>query len=234
MAKTSPRPTPTGGPDLPSADGRAALPLAAGRTPALRADAARNRAKLLTAAAALFRAEGVDGVSLDEIVAAAGVGKGTLFRIFGDKSGLAAALLDERERELQQRMLSGPPPLGPGAGPADRIGAFIREYVGYVAAHIDLVRMSQTARQGARFDTGAHQFWRTHLTYLAGEAGHPDPRLVADVLLAAVTAEQVGQWIRRDGREVVELADRLAGVAAVLARPPIAVDHEGRALISED
>lgn len=197
-----------------------ALPLAGGGPPALRADAARNRAKLLAAAAALFGDKGVDHVSLDEIVAAAGVGKGTLFRTFGDKSGLAAALLDERERELQQGILFGPPPLGPGAGPADRIGAFVRDYVGYVAEHIDLVRMSQTARPGARFDTGAHQFWRTHLTYLAGEAGRPDPWLVADVLLAAVTAEQVGQWIRQDGRTPAALADDLAAMARRLCAAP--------------
>lgn len=209
----------------PASGGRQnALPLAGGRPPALRADAARNRAKLLTAAAALFREKGVDGVSLDEVVATAGVGKGTLFRIFGDKSGLAAALLDDRERELQQRLLFGPPPLGPGAGPVERIGAFVRAYVGYVADHVDLVRISQTARQGARFDTGAHQFWRTHLTYLAGEAGHPAPRLVADVLLAAVTAEQVGQWIRREGRTHAALADDLAGLAAALVLSPTGVD----------
>lgn len=231
----TPRRRPPGGTVRPAAGGRPpALPLAGDRPPALRADAARNRARLLTAAATLFRDKGADGVSLDEIVAAAGVGKGTLFRIFGDKSGLAAALLDERERELQQRMLFGPPPLGPGAAPVDRIGAFVREYVRYVADHVDLVRMSQTARPGARFDTGAHQFWRTHLTYLAGEAGDPDPRLVADVLLAAVTAEQVGRWIRTDGRPVDELAGQLAALAAGLARPSGGVDHEGHALAAED
>jgi AcrR family transcriptional regulator len=222
MTKTTPARAPVGGTGAPPAgDRRPALPLAGDRPPALRADAARNRTKLLTAAATLFRKKGVDRVSLDEIVRTAGVGKGTLFRIFGDKSGLAAALLDERERELQQCILFGPPPLGPGAGPADRIGAFVREYVGYVADHVDLVRMSQTARPDARFDTGAHQFWRTHLAYLAGEAGHPDPRLVADIVLAAVTAEQVGYWIRRDGRPVSQLADRLAGVAETLARPSL-------------
>src|SRR6185312_15490389 len=95
--------TPRGGP----------LPLAPGRAPTLRADAARNRQKLLAAASGLFRERGVEGVSLDEVVAAAGVGKGTLYRIFGDKSGLGAALLDEQERDLQERVLSGPPPLGP-------------------------------------------------------------------------------------------------------------------------
>lgn len=221
MAKTNPARAPAGGTAVPPAeDRRPALPLAGDRPPALRADAARNRAKLLTAAATLFHRKGVDTVSLDEIVRSAGVGKGTLFRIFGDKSGLAAALLDERERELQQRILFGPLPLGPGSEPVERIGAFVREYVGYVADHLDLVRMSQTARPDARFDTGAHQFWRTHLAYLAGEAGHPDPRLVADIVLAAVTAEQVGYWIRRDGRTVGELANRLAGLAEALMRPP--------------
>src|SRR6478609_2619233 len=195
--------TPRGGP----------LPLAPGRAPTLRADAARNRQKLLAAASDLFRERGVDAVSLDEVVAVAGVGKGTLYRIFGDKSGLGAALLDERERELQRGILFGPPPLGPGAPAADRIEAFVLTYTGYVAHHVDLVRMSQTARRGARFDTGAHQFWRTHLAYLAGEAGQPDPRLVADVLLAAVTAEQVAQWIRRDGRTPDALGGMLAGLA---------------------
>jgi len=97
------------------------LPVLPEPPPALRADAARNRAKLLRAAADLFGARGVEAVSLDDVVSAAGVGKGTLYRIFGDKSGLAAALLDEQERDLQERVLSGPPPLGPGAGGRARL-----------------------------------------------------------------------------------------------------------------
>src|SRR5215469_18354763 len=85
--------------------------------PAGRADAARNRAAILAAAALLFAEHGVAEVSMDQVAAAAGVGKGTLFRRFGDKAGLAAALLDEREAELQEAILRGPPPLGPGAEP---------------------------------------------------------------------------------------------------------------------
>jgi AcrR family transcriptional regulator len=84
--------------------------------PRERADAARNRAAVLEAAATLFRAHGVAAVSMDAVAAAAGVGKGTLFRRFGDKAGLAVALLDARERELQEAILTGPAPLGPGAG----------------------------------------------------------------------------------------------------------------------
>src|SRR3712207_4184359 len=86
-----------------------------------RADAARNRLRILAAAERLFAARGVAGVTMDDVAAAAGVGKGTLYRRFVDKGGLAVALLDQRERELQQAILTGPPPLGPGATPPERL-----------------------------------------------------------------------------------------------------------------
>src|SRR4051812_40024312 len=76
------------------------LPLLSGGVVRERADAARNRLKVLAAAERLFAAQGVGAVSMDEVATVAGVGKGTLYRRFGDKSGLAAALLDEREAEL--------------------------------------------------------------------------------------------------------------------------------------
>ncbi|MGI5509956.1 TetR family transcriptional regulator [Streptomyces sp. CA-106131] len=61
--------------------------------PKERTDATRNRAAILAAAARLFAERGADDVSLDEVAAAAGVGKAALFRRFGDRAGLAAALL---------------------------------------------------------------------------------------------------------------------------------------------
>jgi AcrR family transcriptional regulator len=60
-----------------------------------RADAARNRAALLAAATELIRERGIDAVSIDDVAAAAGVGKGTVFRRFGDKAGLVQAVVDE-------------------------------------------------------------------------------------------------------------------------------------------
>src|SRR5215472_18232197 len=119
-----------------------ATPLELLRTPPRpeRADAARNRAAVLAAAARLFAEHGVAGVSMDQVAAAAGVGKGTVFRRFGDKAGLAVALLDAGERELQEAILHGPPPLGQGADPADRLIAFTGAYLGYLLAHLELVR----------------------------------------------------------------------------------------------
>jgi AcrR family transcriptional regulator len=136
---------------------------------------------------------------MDQVAAAAGVGKGTLFRRFGDKAGLAAALLDARERVLQEAVLSGPPPLGPGAAPADRLVAFARAYLDYLFPHLALVRMSETAAPGARYRIGAYRFWHRHLAILL--AGADDQEHTAHALLAMVAAEHVAALLPEVGEE---------------------------------
>lgn len=185
-----------------------------------RADAARNRRRVLAAAELLFAERGVAGVTMDDVAAAAGVGKGTLYRRFGDKGGLAVALLDERERELQQQILTGPAPLGPGADPAERLAAFVAHYLALVDRQLDLVLLSQTSTPGARLRTGAHAFWRQHCHYLLGQAGAPDADLRADLLLAALSAEQVRHWLHIQRRSRDELAQALSAAALALTHPP--------------
>ncbi|WP_051581359.1 TetR/AcrR family transcriptional regulator [Pseudonocardia acaciae] len=197
--------------------------------PRERSDAARNRRRILDAAAWLFAEHGVDAVSLDAVAAEAGVGKGTVFRRFGDKSGLAAALLDERERELQEAMLAGPPPLGPGAGPAARVVAFVRAYLDYVLGAPELVRMSETASSGARFRLGAFGFWHTHLRILLERAGHPPARAVvlAHALLGPLAAEHLlAQLDAGVSRE--QLIDGLARHAELVACDSSACDMSQR------
>jgi AcrR family transcriptional regulator len=198
----------------------AALPAAPRRE---RADAARNRAAVLDAAARLFRQHGVEGVSMDAVAAAAGVGKGTLFRRFGDKAGLAVALLDERERELQQAILSGPPPLGPGSPgrqppPADRLRAFVASYLDYALDHLDLLRMSETASPGARYRIGAYRFWHRHMAILLAAAA---PDADADALAHTLLAPLAGEHLHAASAELGAARTRAAAlaVAHALARP---------------
>jgi AcrR family transcriptional regulator len=82
-----------------------------------RADAARNRAKVLEAAERLFADGDPHNVTMADIARVAGVGRATLYRRHPDPGSTAVALLDEHERRLQEQLLGGPPPLGPGAPP---------------------------------------------------------------------------------------------------------------------
>jgi AcrR family transcriptional regulator len=79
---------------------------------ALRADAERNRRRVLDAAQALFRERGLD-VGVAEIAERAGVGRGTLFRNFPSKEDLIAAIVVERMGEAAERgreLLEAPDP----------------------------------------------------------------------------------------------------------------------------
>src|SRR5882757_356133 len=198
---------------------RPPLPVVGQPRTAERSDAVRNRKRVLDAAKKLFDERGVAAVTLDDVVAAAGVGKGTLFRRFGDKAGLAVALLDEQERTLQEEILTGPPPLGPGSAPVERLVAFVRAYVAYVADNTELVAMSQTSSPGSRLRTGSHQFWRQHCEFLLASAHAPDAGLRADILLAGLTAEQIGHWRHDQGWTPRRLANAVARTAEQLARP---------------
>jgi AcrR family transcriptional regulator len=182
-----------------------------------RADAARNRQHVLAAAERLIAARGVDALTMDDIAAEAGVGKGTLYRRFGDKGGLAVALLNEREQELQDRIISGPPPLGPGADPRERLSAFVSAYAKLVVAQLGLVLMSETSTPGARMHTGAHAFWRQHCTILLRAAGTPDAEFRSEVLLAALSAEQIDYWIRNDAHDADTVAAKMSAAALTLA-----------------
>ena len=67
----------------------------------LRADAERNRQRILAAAADVFAERGLD-VSLDQIAAAAGVGVGTVYRRFPDKDALIDALFEDKVRQMER------------------------------------------------------------------------------------------------------------------------------------
>jgi AcrR family transcriptional regulator len=152
-----------------------------------RADAARNRAKILAAAEELFTARGAAEVTMEDIARAAGVGRGTLYRRYPDRSSIAVALLDEHERRLQEQLLRGDPPLGPGAPPSARLAAFYEAMVELLERHAPLVLGAEVGH--SRFKTGAYGFWRTHVRVLAEAAGAPDPDVLADVLLAPLAPE---------------------------------------------
>ncbi|MFD0898950.1 TetR/AcrR family transcriptional regulator [Actinomadura sediminis] len=113
-----------------------------GRPRGERADAARNRELLLATAREMIAEHGAAKVTMDGLAERAGLGKGTVFRRFGSRAGIFRALLDADERRFQERVLSGPPPLGPGADPVDRLVAYGRARIGFLLDHQDIARAS--------------------------------------------------------------------------------------------
>lgn len=137
--------------------------------PCLRADAARNRARLLEAAARLVAEHGAAGVTMEAVAVAANVGKGTVFRRFGDRTGLLTALLDHSERKFQAAFLSGPPPLGPGAPPVERLRAVGHALLRRSVDELDLQLAAEPSPE-RRFSVPARRLLRGHLALLLRQA----------------------------------------------------------------
>jgi len=153
--------------------------------PPERADAARNRQAILRAAERLFRERGVSQTSMDQIAEAAGVGKGTLFRRFGSRSSLAFAVLDETERHLQDDFLRGPPPIGPGAPPLERLVAFGASALDNLETNGEILLDAELSAPGAYVRSAPLAFRWMHVRGLIEESEPGcDPEYLADVLMA--------------------------------------------------
>ncbi len=121
--------------------------LSVGAPRAERADAVRNRLHLLATAREMLAEQGADTLTMDGLAQRADLGKGTVFRRFGTRAGIFQALLDDDERAFQGQVLSGPPPLGPGAAPLDRLVAYGQARVGFLIEHREIARASLDGSQ---------------------------------------------------------------------------------------
>lgn len=90
----------------------------------LRADAARNRARVLEVAYETFAAEGLS-VPIDEIARRAGVGAGTVYRHFPTKDALFQAVIEDR----MQRLVDDGYGLLESDGPGEALFSFLRSIV---------------------------------------------------------------------------------------------------------
>ncbi len=148
-----------------------------------RADAARNREAILAAALQLVQARGVDCVTMETVASEAGVGKGTVFRRFETREGLMAAVLNESETAWQASVISGPPPLGPGAPPLERLLAFGHSRLRTNVTHAALIKAA-TGSSSAR-SRAAASFAVMHVRHLLGELGVSGDLLLLSIALLA-------------------------------------------------
>ncbi|MCI3274274.1 TetR/AcrR family transcriptional regulator [Streptomyces cylindrosporus] len=189
-------------------------------SPCLRADAARNRARLLDAASRLIAEHGVAGVTMEAVAAAAQVGKGTVFRRFGDRTGLLMALLDHSSRTLQADFMGGPPPLGPGAPADERLRAFGVAVLYRLVEQLDL-HLAAQSDPTRRFAHPSYRALHTHVTILLRQiAPDADCELLAQPLLSYLDPALIHHLVRQCGMPMerleagwVDLVSRVTGTA---------------------
>jgi polyketide synthase 12 len=160
-------------------------PVTWGSPPTERADAARNRQHLLATAREMLAGQGGDKLTMDGLAERAGLGKGTVYRRFRTRAGIFQALLDDDERDFQQQVLAGPPPLGPGAPPVDRLIAYGRARTGFLIEHRDVARASLDGREQAPAGSQSPMS-REHIRFLLGQIRPAGADL--DVLATQLTA----------------------------------------------
>ena len=177
-----------------------------------RADAARNRLRLLATAREMLAGQDADTLTMDALAERAGLGKGTVFRRFGTRAGIFHALLDDDERVFQQQVLSGPPPLGPGAPPLDRLMAYGRARTEFLIEHREIARAALDGSQPipAGSQTPLSQ---VHIRILLGQIplGAIDLDLLAVQLTAALDGPLLLYLSESDLTEAApKIAERIA------------------------
>ena len=177
-----------------------------------RADALRNRRAILAATEELLATRRPQDISMEQVAAAAGVGKGTVFHRFGNRMGLMYALMIERAKALEQAVASGPPPLGPGAADRDRLLAFLDAIIEVVSRNKSLLaELAYTAAtQPAvrehpaqeRDDHPVYRFWHGHISALiSAQRPDADADMVAHLMLGALHSEPILAQLTTEGPE---------------------------------
>jgi AcrR family transcriptional regulator len=183
-----------------------------------RRDAAENRQRILTAARAVLKAGGPGAVTMDAVAAAAGVGKGTVFRRFGDRAGLMTQLTNDYMRDFQDAFLSGPPPLGPGAPAAERLLAFSTALIFLQREHLSIALAGELRPGDA--PVRVYGALRLHAAALIREINPAlDANILASLILGAIAPPVLHQLDADPDAIAASFGRLLAGITAGTSDP---------------
>lgn len=194
-----------------------------------RADAAANRRLILQTAALLFQEHGVAPVTMAEIAAAAGVGKGTLYRRYDNKAELALALMDSQTAEYQNSVLARLRQFYEENTPyLDQIDDFLDATVHFTGSNLPLL----CAVQAGGLLEESHQHSRPYhwqyqtisgLLERAAAAGEIDSSLdipyLADALLSPLRADLFRSQREVRGFSLARISSGLRSLVHALAAP---------------
>ncbi|WP_405541831.1 TetR/AcrR family transcriptional regulator [Streptomyces phaeochromogenes] len=181
-----------------------------------RKDAARNRAAVLAAADTLFtKCESPEDVTMADIATAAGVGKGTLFRAFGDRTGLIRALYSTRLEPVRNAVEEGPPPLGPDTPPLRRVPALLDALLCFKLDNRHLALALEATGSDSPYQAEHYERWHSLLrSALEQIPGLTNSDFTAHALLATVRADLVEHLAGRKGVPREDIRKQLASFVA--------------------
>ncbi|MGW0133561.1 TetR/AcrR family transcriptional regulator [Streptomyces sp. NPDC003299] len=189
-----------------------------------RKDAVRSREAVLAAADTLFsRRESPEDVTMADVAAAAGVGKGTLFRAFGDRAGLLRALYEARFEPLRQAVETGPPPLGPATPPRDRVPALLDAVLCFKLDNRRLALALEEGGSSSPYRAEHYERWHSLLRAVLEQIpGMTDSDFTAHALLAATRADLIEHLAEQQGISREDMRTQLANfVTKVLIAGPL-------------
>ncbi|MFG2295990.1 TetR/AcrR family transcriptional regulator [Streptomyces sp. NPDC048603] len=175
----------------------------------------------MEAADTLFAAaESPEELTMADIAAAAGVGKGTLFRAFGDRAGLLRALYEARLEPVREAAEAGPPPLGPAAPPQQRVPALLDAVLCFKLDNRRLALALEESGTSSLYQAEHYARWHGLLrSALEQIPDLDDPDFTAHALLAATRADLVERLAGQDGVPRERLRARLANYAGRVVAP---------------
>ncbi len=167
--------------------------------PVERRDAAEHRQHILAVARRLVTEHGVDGVSMQQIARAAGVGQGTLYRRYAHKGALCMALLTENVARAQEDVKTYLASCGPSTPARAQLEYVLSRHVAFNEENAPLLSAAfeaacghhRAAHYGHPFYTMMRQTMETLLerAVARGETPPRDTAYMADAILAALAID---------------------------------------------
>ena len=196
-----------------------------------RCDAAANRKRILTVAEKLFAKKGVAHVNMADIAKAAGVGQGTLYRRFANKSELSLALMDSQMADFQNSVIAQLHQMTQARQPKlQQLEWFLDALVTFDAKHMPLLCAAQRDLPGLAMGRTAPWIWQQMTVrgllqgaLSAGEVNAAassdlDMPLFANFLLAPLHPDNFRLARDVDGYDLARISAGLQRVVRLLQR----------------
>lgn len=161
--------------------------------------------------------QSIHTICMDQLAREAGVGKGTLYRRFVDRSSLCLALLDDNERSLQQQVLAG---FGlPESTPAsERLMHLLTALLCFALDNADLLSEAAASRGPAQSQDSNEpavylwrRIWIEEGIRAASVVHAPDPPLVTRLILQMMAPEFLRELLVQKGIERERVVQCLLG-----------------------